>query len=464
MKHTLFSTITAIAFLLEWTSCHAKSISEEAVIQSVNTHFPLVIAAQESIKKARADFLSAQGAFDPTIKSNLLVSPNGDYKYGNFGTEIELPIENSGNKLFTGYRIGRGTYPVYDQNLETYNYGEIRAGIELPFLRGNAVDPRRTKIKQADITKNLTEENYRLERLKAGYEATLSYWDWYITGKQLLIQKHMLALAENRQSALHKSVHAGDIAELDSIDNQRTIMQRKSAVRMYEALFNKASLVLSLYYRDHEGHPIIPDLEELPTKVEMNESIGDKSIETRLDEIINQHPGIKVFQQQYSSTLQDLKQASNDLLPKVNNRIYVAQDLGGGNPPLNKTTINYEVVFELPINQRDAKGKISAAKNQMEKIDNERQLQAEQIAVNIKKSLIQIQATRKIIDYTRQETEMAAKVEHGEYIRYRGGDSNLFLLNQRELMTAEAETRYLEAIKNYKNALATLRYSLGNSV
>lgn len=442
--------------------CHANTITEQSVVQSVYEHFPLVKAAEENIKKARADYLSAQGAFDPIVKSSLLVSPNGNYKYGNFGAELELPIENSGNKIFTGYRIGRGVYPVYDQNLETYNYGEVRAGFEIPFSRGKAIDPRRTKIKQADIATSISAENYRLEKLKAEYDAAISYWDWYTTGKQLLIQKYMLNLALNRQAALNKSVHKGDVAEVDSLDNQRTIMQRRSALKMYEALFAKASLVLSLYYRDQAGRPVIASVDDLPNKIDVTQNdIADKNISAKISSIINQHPGIKKYQEEYNSILQDLKQASNDMLPKVNNRLYVAQDLGGGNPPLNRTTINYELVFELPINQREVKGQLAAAKRQMEKIDQERQLQAEQIAVGIKKSLVQIQAAHKIIQYTRQETEMAARVEQAENIRYRHGDSNLFLLNQRELMTSEAQSRYLDAIKNYKSAVATLRYSLG---
>jgi outer membrane protein TolC len=440
----------------------ADTITEQSVIQSVYSHFPLVLAAEENIKKARAEFLSAQGAFDPTIRSNLLISPNGIYQYGNFGAEVSVPIENTGNKVFTGYRIGRGVYPVYDQNLETFNYGEVRAGFEIPFLRGNAVDPRRTKINKADITTHLTTDSYRLEKLKAEYDASIAYWDWYTAGKQLLLQKHMLQLAQDRQVALDKSFHAGDVAELDAIDNKRTVMQRQSAVKMQEAIFAKASLMLSLYYRDASGHPIVASLNNIPGQVNLNQPVFDKKILANMNNIINQHPGVKVFQAQYSSSLEDLKQGNNDLLPRINNRFYVAQDFGGGNPPLNKTTINYELTFELPINQREAKGQIEAAKKQMEKIDQERQLQAEQIAVNIEKSLVQIQATRKIIDFTRQETEMAAKVERGENIRYRNGDSNLFLLNQRELMTVEAESRYLDAIKNYKNAIAILRFSLGN--
>lgn len=462
MKKKIAATKLLFATLFLNTSCYGQTISEQTVLSSVSTHFPLIIAAQENIKRARAEYLSAQGAFDPLIRSNMLVSPNGDYKYGNFGAEVLLPIEDSGNKLFTGYRIGRGTYPVYDQNLETYNYGEVRAGIEIPFMRDHEIDLRRTKIKQSGIDTNLSLQKLRMEKLKAEYDASLSYWDWYTAGKQLLLQQHMLKLAEDRQAALSKSVHAGDIAEIDAIDNNRAIMQRKAIVKMNEALFAKASLVLSLYYRDQSGHPIIPSIDNLPAGSNLNiVHFNDQQISQQINDIINTHPSIRSYQEQYNSSLISLKQANNDFLPKINNRFYLAQDLGGGNPPLNKTTFNYELSFELPINQREARGQITAAEKQMEKLDQERRLQAEQLTVSIKKALIQLEVARKIIELTRKEAEMAAKVESAENVRYIHGDSNLFMLNQREVMTAEAQTRYLEAVKNYYIAVATLHYSLG---
>ncbi len=58
---------------------------------------------------------------------------------------------------------------------------------------------------------------------------------------------------------------------------------------------------------------------------------------------------------------------------------------------------------------------------------------------------------------------MTVRVEDAEAKRYQHGDSNLFLLNQRELMTVEAENRYFDAIRRYYNSVAALRYSLATS-
>lgn len=442
---------------------HARFLSESDVLASVSTNYPVIVAAKANILKARAEYLSSQGAFDPSIRSNMLVSPNGIYQNALAGVELNIPVANTGNRIFTGYRIGRGNYPPYDQYRETYNYGEFRVGLEIPFFRDRKIDDRRAKIMKARVGEKISEEDFRLKRLQTNLEATLSYWDWVSDGRQLLIQKEMLDIAVVRQKALDRSVHAGDVAEIESVDNKRIIMQRRAAVRMYEAIFQKSSLLLSLYYRNDQGQPIIPSINSIPA---LSKKDGAQENLRLSPSIIHQamvwHPGIRLLSKQHEAALVSLKQANNSLLPFLNNKIYIAQDMGGGNPPLNRTTINYELNFEIPFNQRDARGQIAAANNALIKIDNEKKLQSEQIAVKIRQSLAQIEASKAIINYTRNETKMALRVQEAESIKFTNGDSNLFILNQRELSTAEAKTRYVDAVRNYHATLAHLKYAIGD--
>lgn len=462
MINYLYKLILSSILLIASMAAYAGSVTEKSVLDSVSDHYPLIKAATVNIAKAKAEYLSAQGAFDPVIRSNMLISPNGIYKNGLLTTDVYVPITDSGNRFFTGYRIGRGTYPPYDQDRETYNYGEVRVGFEIPFMRDRDIDSRRANIYQAKINERISRVDLNLEKLQTNLDASIAYWNWAAEGKRLMIQKHMLALALNRQQAFEKSVDVGDMPAIDAVDNKRIIMQRQAMVKMSEAVFYKASLLLSLYYRDASGKPIRLSTNDLPSVLkEENHGLNPYKNHFVTKDIINKHPEIKLFNQQQDFTQVSLKQASNILRPAVNNRFYVAQDMGGGNPPLNRTTINYELSFELPLNRREAKGQIASAEKSLEEIDQKRRLRAEQIKVGIQQALLQMQANHKVISYTRDETRMAAQVEKAENTRFVHGDSNLFVLNQRELSTAEAELRYVDAIRDYNNAVANLRFSLG---
>ncbi len=455
--------IFLIFIITSMGTLHAEPITENSVLHSVDRHFPLIRAARASIMKAQAEYLSAQGAFDPSIRSNLLVSPNGVYQNGLAGVEFNIPVADSGNRVFTGYRIGRGNYPPYDQDRETFNYGEVRVGVEMPFYRNRNIDDRRAKILKAGITQNISRDEYRLTKLKTNLEATISYWDWVADGRQLILQKQMLDIALQRQEALDHSVDSGDAAKIDSIDNQRIIMQRRTAVQGATATFQKSSLLLSLYYRDDSGKPILPDINKIPALSDVNGSLQPiPNSQNMIDAAVVTHPGIQLLEKRYDLAKVSLKQANNNLLPMLNNKFYLAQDLGGGNPPLNRTTINYELTFDIPFYQRDARGQIEAANNEIIKIDQERKMQSEQIVVKIKQSLAQLKAAKSISGLTQKEADMAGQVESAENIKYKNGDSNLFVLNQRELSTAEAKNRHIEAVRNYHVTLAQLNYAIGS--
>jgi outer membrane protein, heavy metal efflux system len=434
------------------------ALTESAVITSAQKHFPLIQASVADLQKAEGDYLSAKGGFDPKINSQLIVSPNGFYQNGFSNTELTIPVNDSGNNFFTGYRIGRGEFPVYDQERETYNLGEIKMGVELPLLRNHKIDDRRANIQTGKLNTELNMTTLQLIKLQTVRDASINYWIWYAEGKKLFIQKHILELAVNRQKMLEHSVSSGDLPHIDLVDNQRIIMQREASYTQQKALFQKASFMLSFFYRDNHGKPLIPDLSAIPNASpihKFHEPMNPQVLEAHIDE----HPELERLKKQRLLSMVELDKANNNLLPILNNRIYVAQDFGGGNPPLNRTSINYQLVFEFPIFQREAKGQIIAAEKLLEKNAHEQTLQHDKLMIQIQSALNDIHQAERVIQYTEQEIKMAYRVEEAENIKFKHGDSNLFLLNERELATTEAQLRYMDAIRNYCIAIAELRFA-----
>jgi len=466
MNKILLKITSLIFCLFIAQDVYAASLTEANVLVSVEAHYPLIEAAAANIRKARAEYLAAKGKFDPTIRSQLISAPHGPFNYNYSNTELIVPIPDSGNNFFTGYRVGRGDFPVYYQDRKTFNDGEMRAGVEFPLLRDKDIDSRRAHIQQNKIKTIINEEELKLVKLQAKQAASVTYWDWYVEGKKLRLQHHLLELAQVRQTALDQSVKAGDIANIEAVDNQRIIIQRKNAVAAQTVAFQKAALILSLFYRDNTGNPILSGLDAIPGSLNKTVPTGNKLFNTNAnsDFLIDQHPAIKRLDEQRNLSYVDLKTAKNKLLPMLNNRVFLAQDFGNSNnAPVNRTTVNYEIVFEIPLFQREAKGEIAAAKNLLSRINEEQRLQHDNLAMLLRDALNQIQAQQTIVKASLNEINLAAQVENAENIRFQHGDSNLFLLNQREVATLEANISYLDSIGNYNKALANLRYAMGNN-
>lgn len=465
MKIRNYYYIFLSAFLILPIFADSKTLEVNRVIESVSRHFPVIIAEQANIAKAKANLLSAQGGFDPVIKSQLLSSTIGVYRNLYLDTEISTPISDTGNKIFTGYRVGRGKFPVYDQKMWTYSQGELRAGIEIPWLRDNKIDDRRAKILTSQSYVNINERELDLKKLQVVRDAVFSYWDWYTEGSKLLIQKQLLQLAKDRQNVLRYRFEKGDIPEIDVTENLRLIMQREISLAQQTQNYQKAELLLSLYYRDKQGKPIIPNSYELPKIHQDVKSIHlNEHHSSEISTILSRHPVMKQLAEQRNISFVDLSIAENNLKPKLSNSIYVSQDFGAGNPPLNYTSINFQLSFELPVYRRQAIGAIQAAKSSLERIDQDKAMFIDRLNVNIKNALNQIHTINQIIDLTKRELAIAKKLEHAEQNKYEHGDSNLFLINLREQSTVETKIKLITALSDSKKARQDLLYALGNNL
>ena len=80
------------------------------LFESVDRHFPLIKSAAQDQRKSEADSLSAQGGFDPVLKSGFQRTPSGEYENQSLDAVIEQPTPLWGSKVIAGYRKGFGKF------------------------------------------------------------------------------------------------------------------------------------------------------------------------------------------------------------------------------------------------------------------------------------------------------------------------------------------------------------------
>jgi len=458
-----------LALVCFCASVEANTLTLQEVETSVDKHFPRIQAAKLEIQKAQAEYLSAKGGFDPTFRSRVLASPLGPYQNVYNTNEIEVPVTDTGTDIFAGYRLGRGRFAFYDQGKLTYPYGELNAGIKFPLLRDNKIDERRARIRHGEINISIKNEDLILERLETTRSASLAYWDWVSEGEKLKIQRKMLNLAIKRKSFIEQRYRAGDGPHIDIVENDQAIARRETHVENQLRLFQRASFFLSLYYRDERGNPLTPNQQMLPSAFTVSgdhekiKPIGKKKIFN----LAQHHPMMRRIGEQRENIFVDLSLARNEKKPVLNNRVFVAQDFGpsefgaNGIAPLNKFSIYYELNFEYPIFQRLARGMIKQAERSLDQLDAEQKLHFDQIKIGINDAINQLMIAKNVVNVSAREVRLAKKVEKAEVVRFDHGDSTLFLVNQREELTADAKMREVESVANYYKAKALLLYAMG---
>jgi outer membrane protein TolC len=141
--------------------------------------------------------------------------------------------------------------------------------------------------------------------------------------------------------------------------------------------------------------------------------------------------------------------------PKLDLEYYASRDIGRGPVNLRGTDNVARVSFSIPLRTRTASGKAAAARAEMDGIDHTlRQLQ-DQLGLDIRQALLNLEATRELEELAQQELEVSRRLATAEAQRFTAGISDFFLLNVRERQVGEAELKRLQAALTHQVALAT---------
>ena len=225
------------------------------LLRSVERHFPLLLAAQEEIALAEAEQLAARGRFDLRVVAQGDYAVDGYYQNEQTRLGLEQPTGLGGATFFSGYKLGTGDFPIYDDGLRSNEGGELNAGVRLPLLAGRAIDPRRLAVWRAEISRAQADPAIAAKRLDFARKAAHAYWKWVAAGQKRLIFERLLRLAVDRQATIEQAAALGDLPLLSVEDNQRLVVERRSIMVSAERELQRAAIEVSLYLRNDEGAP-----------------------------------------------------------------------------------------------------------------------------------------------------------------------------------------------------------------
>ncbi|HAU1152326.1 TPA: TolC family protein [Legionella pneumophila] len=432
----------------------SKPLLLDAVLKSVDRSYPQILIARLEIRKAEGDYVNALGKFDPSIDVNTRSQPEGGYINNYADNLFNVPTLYNGLKLFGGYRIGRGDWPIYYQNYLTNSGGEYRAGLSLPLLRDRRIDKERTELFTREETIRMKQQDVAATKIKIYQETIKAYWQWVEAGFQLRTFRHLLNLAKERQNAIIQQAQQGDLPKLAIAENLQLIVQREQLVNQGEMLLAQAGINLSLYYRDANGKPQKPEESQLPTSFSKQSIRPSNSISQ-----LQQHPVLRKLEN-YSKIVK-LKQnlARNELLPNLDATAYTFKQYGtGGYPLLIPQAAMIGVNFKFPIFQREARGKLISTTSELQQVKTEMKFTYEQLNNQLANLLVAIKIYQQQVVLLNKELNLARQVERGETKRFYEGDSTLFLVNQREQTTAQVKLNWINAEVNLQEARALARF------
>jgi outer membrane protein TolC len=413
------------------------------VLESARAHAPQVLEAITRVRAAEGRRLASEGAFDTIFSGTAETRLSGFYDGRLLSTEVTRPFAQRGGYVYGGYRLSGGDFPTYEDENFTNQWGELKIGAVFALLRDRAIDERRFALYRAETDVALAETESLLVAVGVQRRAIDAYLAWVGAGLRLAVFRDLLKIAEDRQAGFARQAATGQRPRIIVVENEQTILRRRSLVVDAERALETASVRLSLFWRGEDGLPKVPPAAALPSALPPPLPLDPEGRARALS-----RPDLKAIDLRIAQAAEQLRLDRNLRRPRLDLKLEASQDLGPvgeGGSSRSGTESKVGLTFSIPFEQRAADGRIAATRADIAAFELRRRQLEEEIVVALDALSADVRATGRVADLASAERDRASELARAEQRRLELGASDLFLTTVREEAAADAEVRAIDA-------------------
>ena len=439
-----------------------EPLTLQDVLRSVLLSYPLLQAVERERGIAAGKLTTAMGAFD--TKVNMAGQSLAPGTYENYRSDfgVSQQFMTGGISAFGGFRTGFGDFPTYNLAQKTADAGEWRGGLNIPLARDREIDRARASRAQAALDVSLAEPMIERSRLDYMKSAARTYWNWMGSGERYAATERLLDLATERDKQLELKVNGGIVANIERVDNQQNIALRNGLIVQADRAMQQASIELSLYHRDDGGRPLLARrsrMRPVPIPVEPTIEIYEQS----LARASASRPEFQRLSLQREKLLVERKLAVNQTLPGIDGQLTGNQDAGYGKSPLSgpngldRQVLQAALVFQMPVQRRDAFGKMQTLDSQLTQVNRQLSYAGDQVRAEVQDAFSLLERAYEFHEQSKHRLELARVVALAEREQLRLGRSDVLRVTLREQAKFEAEVNEINARQEYWRAESDLR-------
>lgn len=435
---------------------------------SLDEYLLLVVRNHPAAKQARlldelaqAELTGVRGAFDPKVAAGYNHKQFDDKEYFQY-VDTELKIATASPVDFiAAYNLTDGLY--YNPELLTPDQGLVQLGLEAKLGRGLMIDRRRADLA---IARLMVEENAFARQLILNdlyAAAATAYWDWAEAQAKVQIYQQTLALARDRFVSVRASYFNGDEPAIDTLEAYIQLEQRVVDLNESRIKLQKTANMALAFLWDEDGSPIEADLQNTPVSLEavdLGIRIGSDWNEN-LDEV---HPDLLRYDIKREQAQVDQRFAREQLKPDLTVK-YLHQSTAPGAEPFAPSIGDQKILvgFAMPLFMRKARAQVQKADIKLRDIGfaqegKQRLIEAKARALFAELDLLggQIRSQRQIVRDRR-------RLYDAENLKFRIGESSVFVLQSRENSLIKAQLDLAGLLANYPRVEVELLRVLGRA-
>lgn len=436
-----------------------NTLSLEAFMSQIKLHHPIAKQAELRISEGEANLLKMRGAFDP------ILAANGDRKlfkdteyYQIFDATFKIPTWY-GIELKADYENNSGEF--LNPQLSVPDDGLLSAGISISVLDGLLINDRMANLKKAKIFRNQTKAERDLEINQLLYQAASAYFDWLKAYQNTTIYQNYLNNTKNRFEGIKKSVIAGDMAAIDSVEAKINWQNRKIDYNQAALDLNKKRLLLSNFLwiesvpleLQENVVPTVPSTSTIAEILQLDQLNAISSLEN--------HPYLQIANYKVQNAVIDRRLRRNQLLPDLQLEYnFLTEDF---EQTSSFNTNNYKAgfTFKMPLFLRKERGELRLSNYRLQHLEWDRDLTQLSLKNNIEAARLNLSTLETQASEMTEIVSNTQQLLNAEQRKFDLGDSSLFLLINRERTLLATQLKEVDVRTSWFKAHAQLFKDLG---
>jgi outer membrane protein len=355
---------------------------------------------------------------------------------------------------------------------------------------GRAINGRQIRI--AKNSQKMSEAQFEQQLVTLVNQAQKSYWDLVFSVEDIKVKQRSKDLAQKTYSDSQIQVRIGTLAPIDLVQPESDVANRQ--VQYVTSVYTQAQtqdqvkkLITS------QGDPGMVLAQLIPLQgVRKPDPSDTVPVEQAIKIALENRPEMKQLQLDLENKKIDLQYTKNQLLPIVDfNASYTQNGVGGTQrtggasffstgPPTPVVIIpggigdafsqlfgfgytGYSVGFSVtvPLSNRAARGDNARSTADERTAEQKIFAQAQQIALDVRNALTQLEMNKAQIEATGKARELAERSLEAEQKKFDLGASTIRFVLEDQRNVAQAQTDELQSLVNYAKTLADLDKAMG---
>ncbi|PYS01481.1 MAG: hypothetical protein DMG16_12485 [Acidobacteria bacterium] len=351
------------------------------------------------------------------------------------------------------------------------------------------------QIRVSQNNQKISESQFERQLIDLISQAQRSYWDLVFAAEDIKVKQRSVDLAQKTLSDNQIQVRIGTLAPIDVVQAESEVANRRlqyitSTYTEVQTQDQVKKLITS------QGDPGLVLAKLIPSQVVPRPQPSDVlPVEQAIKVALENRPEIKQLQLDLQNKKIDLEYTKNQLLPTVDLIASYSQNGVGGKEtvrngfgpaapiiaqynggisdafgqllgcafPIHCDYTGYSIGFsvQIPLRNRAAQGDNARAMTDERIAEQKITSQAQQIALEVRNALTQVEMNRARIEAATKARELSERRLEAEQKKFDLGASTIRFVLEEQRNVAQAQTDELQAIVNYTKSLVDMDRAMG---